>query len=268
LIDLGKHNILGIQIDATDYEATVSKIINAAKNHQAMAVSAIAVHGIMTGVLNRNQKCRLNHFDLLVPDGQPVRWALNIVYKTHLQDRVYGPTLMLNVCEKATKEGLSIFFYGSRPEVISALIANLQVKFPKITIAGCQPSLFRIIDRNEKAIIVQNILESKANIVFVGLGCPRQEVWVYEYRDQLPLPLIAVGAAFDFHAKLLSQAPHWMQTLGLEWLFRLVHEPRRLWKRYLILNPLYLILLVLQVLGLKRYDPTDATIPNGDINFG
>jgi exopolysaccharide biosynthesis WecB/TagA/CpsF family protein len=268
LIDLGKHNVLGIQIDAVDYEAAVDKIIKAAKNHQSMAVSALAVHGIMTGALNRNQKYRLNHFDLLVPDGQPVRWALNLRYHTDLQDRVYGPTLMLKVCEKASEEGLPVYLYGSHSEVLTALIANIQAKVPKITIAGSQPSRFRIIDGNEKGKIIGSIIESKAAILFVGLGCPRQEVWVYEYRNQLPMPLIAVGAAFDFHGKLLSQAPPWIQASGLEWVYRLVHEPGRLWKRYLLLNPLYLFLLGLQMLGIKRYDPMDATMPNSDINFG
>jgi N-acetylglucosaminyldiphosphoundecaprenol N-acetyl-beta-D-mannosaminyltransferase len=268
LIDLGKQNVLGIQINAIDYEAVVTKIITAAKNHHAMTVSALAVHGIMTGVFNEYQKYRLNNLDLLVPDGQPVRWALNVLYKTTLVERVYGPTLMLKICEKAEIDGLPIYFYGSHSDVLSALISNIMIRYPNIHISGYQPSLFRKVTSFEKAGIIKKILETKPAIVFVGLGCPRQETWIYENRNELQLPLIAVGAAFDFYGETLTQAPDWMQIHGLEWLFRLAQEPKRLWKRYLLFNPLYIILLSLQVLGIKRYDPMHALIPCQDENFG
>ena len=116
--------------------------------------------------------------------------------------------------------------------------------------------------------IVEAIRHSGAALLFVGLGCPRQEVWAYEYRETLPMPLIAVGAAFDFHAGLARQAPPWMQRSGLEWLYRLAHEPMRLWKRYVLLNPGYLALLALQAIGLKRFDPKQATPPTQEVGYG
>jgi exopolysaccharide biosynthesis WecB/TagA/CpsF family protein len=268
MIDKGKQNVLGVCVDAVDYEAAVQRIIAAARTRRSMAVSALAVHGIMTGVLNATQRYRLNHLDLVVPDGQPVRWAMNLLYRTRLPDRVYGPTLTLKLCEQAAAAGLPIYLYGSRPTVLDALSRNLRSRFPGLVVAGMQPSRFRQISAQEKQAIVQTIRSSGAALVFVGLGCPRQEVWAYEYRDALAMPLIAVGAAFDFHAGLLPQAPPRLQRLGLEWLYRLLREPRRLWKRYALLNPSYLALLALQASRLKRFDAANTVQPAHEVGYG
>jgi exopolysaccharide biosynthesis WecB/TagA/CpsF family protein len=222
----------------------------------------------MTGVLNAAQRYRLNHLDLVLPDGQPVRWAIRWLYKIGLPDRVYGPTLMLKICERADQEKLPIYLYGSRSVVIEALAQNLAKYFPALTIAGYQPSRFRSVSESEKNDLVAEIHASGAALVFVGLGCPRQETWAYEYREALGMPVIAVGAAFDFHAGYLPQAPEIMQRWGLEWLFRLVQEPSRLWKRYLFLNPAYLVLLVLQWTGLVKFDPQSAARPSGEMRYG
>jgi exopolysaccharide biosynthesis WecB/TagA/CpsF family protein len=268
MIDRGKRNVLGVCVDAVDYEAALARIVAAARQRRGMAVSALAVHGVMTGVLDATQRYRLNHLDLVVPDGQGVRWAMNLLYRARLPDRVYGPTLMLKLCERAAREGLPIYLYGSRSEVLEALARNLRTRFPGLDLAGAQPSLFRRISHAEKQANVETIRRSGAALLFVGLGCPRQEVWAYEYRDALAMPLVAVGAAFDFHAGLLPQAPPWMQRSGLEWLYRLTLEPRRLWKRYVLLNPAYLALLALQATGLKRFDPQRATPPTQEIGYG
>ncbi|MBW4648744.1 MAG: WecB/TagA/CpsF family glycosyltransferase [Kastovskya adunca ATA6-11-RM4] len=268
LIDAGKHNVIGIQVDALDYQSAVNKIITAAHQHQAMSVSALAVHGVMTGVLDKTHRYRLNHFDLVCPDGQPVRWALNLLYKTRLRDRVCGPALMLQVCERAAQEGLPIYLYGSRTEVLEALCKNLRSLFPQLIIAGSQPSRFRQVTESEKEEIASVIRNSGAAITFVGLGCPRQEVWAYEYRDTLSMPAIAVGAAFDFHAGNVPRAPEFMARSGTEWIYRLLHEPKRLWRRYILLNPLYILLFILQWLRLTNFDPTKATPPNQDMRYG
>lgn len=268
MIDAGKRNILGVQVNVIDYEAAVERIIQAAQAKQGLSISALAVHGVMTGVLDDTHRYRLNHFDLICPDGQPVRWALNLMYKAKLRDRVYGPNLTLYTCERAAEEGLSIYLYGSRPEVLQAFADNLRSRYPRLKIAGSQPSRFRTVSAEEKKEIAQQIRDSGADIAFVGLGCPRQEVWAYEYRDALSMPLLAVGAAFDFHAGLLPQAPSTMQNLGLEWLFRLVQEPKRLWKRYVLLNPHYVWLLSQQMLGLRRFDPATAPPPSEEIRYG
>jgi exopolysaccharide biosynthesis WecB/TagA/CpsF family protein len=261
VIRRGRHNLLGVLVDAVDYAAAVETIVQAAERPAPCAVSALAVHGVMTGYLDEAQRARLNHLDLNVPDGQPVRWALNLLHRTQLSDRVYGPTLMLRVCEAAVEHKLPIYLYGSHGDVLEALRTRLQTRFPELTIAGSEPSRFRTLDAAEKRATVERIRASGARITFVGLGCPRQEVWAYEYREALSMPIIAVGAAFDFHAGLLRQAPRWMQDHGLEWLFRLAAEPARLWRRYLLLNPRYVVLVGAQYARLRRFSTTVRVDP-------
>ncbi|MEG4250553.1 WecB/TagA/CpsF family glycosyltransferase [Microcoleus sp. AT3-A2] len=268
MIDKGKKNVLGILVNAVNYEAAVSKIIAAASAGKPMSVSALAVHGVMTGVLDSTHRYRINHIDLVLPDGQPVRWALNWLYHTELPDRVCGPNAMLQICERAAEEGLPIYLYGSQASVLEALSRNLCQRFPKLIIAGTQPSKFRQVSPQEKEEIAQQIRNSGAAITFVGLGCPRQEVWAYEYRDDLSMPLIAVGAAYDFHAGNLAKSPDFLSKIGLEWLFRMIKEPRRLWQRYVFLNPLYIWLFLLQALKIKQFDPTDATPPVEEVLYG
>jgi exopolysaccharide biosynthesis WecB/TagA/CpsF family protein len=268
MIDRGKHNVLGIRIDAVDYEAAAERIIAAAKARRPAAVSALAVHGVMTGVVDAVHRCRLNEFDLLVPDGQPVRWALNLLHRTRLADRVYGPTLMLKTCARAAAEGLPIFLYGSTTEVLAGLRGNLLRQFPRLRVAGVRPSRFRRLSATERDETVAVIRGSAAAITFVGLGCPRQEVWAYEFRQALSMPVVAVGAAFSFHAGERPQAPQFLQNWGLEWLFRFVQEPARLWKRYLLLNPLYLSLLTVQLIRLHPFDPRTGSRPTEEILYG
>ena len=263
-----KHNVLGVGIDAVSRAMAVAGIVEAARERRAMAVSALAVHGVMTGVLDSEHRYRLNHLDLVVPDGQPVRWALNVLHRANLSERVYGPDLMLDVCAEAARHGLPVYFYGSRRDTLAALERNLTSRFPGLIVAGAQPSRFRTISDDERRAVVAEIENAGASIVFIGLGCPRQEVWAYEYRQSLRMPLIAVGAAFDFHAGNLKRAPAAMQRVGLEWLYRLVQEPRRLWRRYLLLNPSYLTLLLAQALRLRRFDVDSAKRPTHEVSYG
>ncbi len=155
--------------------------------------------------------------------------------------------------------GLSVGLYGSRQEVLDDLRRELQATFPRLRLVSVIPSRFGRVSPDEQAELAKRIAASGVDLLFVGLGCPRQEVWLYENRAWLDLPLIAVGAAFDFHAKRLAQAPGWMQDRGLEWLFRFWHEPRRLWRRYVLLNPLFLSLLTLQFLGVRWDDGTECS---------
>jgi exopolysaccharide biosynthesis WecB/TagA/CpsF family protein len=263
----GKRNILGVLISAADYDGTEEAITRAARDGRSLAVSALAVHGLMTGVLDVEQKFRLNQFDMLVPDGQPVRWALNWLHRVALPQRVYGPELTLRICKRAEREGLPVFFYGSTPEVLQPLVSNLKQRFPGLIIAGTEPSKFRQLNASEKTGLASRIRASGASIVFVGLGCPRQETFVYEYKDLLDVPLLSVGAAFPFIAGQLPQAPKWMQDFGLEWLFRLFSEPRRLWQRYLFLNPTYVALLIAQKFGWSHFS-TDGRAPQSELSFG
>jgi exopolysaccharide biosynthesis WecB/TagA/CpsF family protein len=268
MIDLGKHNLLGVNVHAVDYEAAVCKIVEAAENRRPLGVSALAVHGVMTGVMDSEHRHRLNALELIVPDGQPVRWGLNLLHKTKLRDRVYGPNLMLETCRTAAEKRIPIFLFGGKQELLDDLSAKLLDKFPELQIAGMRASRFRTLSAGEKADVIQEINESGAGITCVGLGCPRQEVWAYEFKDDLKMPVLAVGAAFNFHAGQLAQAPPWMQKRGLEWLYRLFKEPKRLWRRYVILNPYYLSLLLGQWSRWKKFDTENTKTPTEEILYG
>ncbi len=267
MIDEGKRNVVGVMVNVIDYEAAVRRVMEAARESRPLTVSALAVHGVMTGVLDDAHRYRLNHLDLVCPDGQPVRWALNRLHGAGLRERVYGPELTLRLCAEAARQGLPVYFYGSRPEVLERLRANMEGRFPGLKVAGARPSRFRTLTPDEKEEVARDIRRSGARLVFVGLGCPRQEVWAFEYRDLLPMPVIAVGAAFDFHAGTEPQAPARLQRVGLEWLFRLLHNPGRLWRRYLLLSPAYVALVVAQAAGLRRFD-TPPPAPTAELRYG
>jgi len=268
VIRAGKKNVIGVNVDVIDYEGAVDYVIQAAKQRRNASISALAVHGVMTGALDREHKHRLNNLDVVLPDGQPVRWALNLLYRAPLNDRCYGPSLTLRLCDRAQQEeDVSVFFYGATPSILAAMRKNLGQKYPRLKIAGMEPSKFRRLTPEEKVQVAEMIKASRANILFVGLGCPRQEVFVYEMRDLLPMPALAVGAAFPFIAGEVRQAPMWIQNMGMEWFFRMCMEPRRLWRRYVYLNPAYVTLLTLQLLGLRRYE-TDGISPSSELLYG
>ena len=246
-----KFHLLGVRVCATDYAEACEAVRIAAVTRSPFTVTALAVHGVMTGALDSWHRRRLNALDMVLPDGQPVRWGLNLLFRAGLRDRVCGPKLMLQVCAMCAQQGLRVAFYGNKQSVLDELCRNLHAAYPGLDIAAAIPSRFDRISQDEQAVLAGHISGSGADLVFVGLGCPRQEVWLFENRALLRIPTIAVGAAFDFHAKRAKLAPVWMQDAGLEWVYRLWHEPRRLWRRYLLLNPLYLVMLGLQRAGLK-----------------
>ena len=255
----GKRSVLGVLVDVTDYADATERIMQAARDRRGFAVTALAVHGVMTGVQDREHNARLNSFDLVTPDGQPVRWALNVLHGAGLTDRVYGPTLTLKVVERAAAEGLPVYLYGSTEPTLEKLVPALEKMFPALKIAGVEASKFRASQPGEPEEIAERIKSSGARLVLVGLGCPRQEIFTYAMRPLLDMPLLAVGAAFDYHAGLLRNPPAWMQRYALEWLWRLGLEPKRLWKRYVLLNPAYLTRLAAQKTGLWKATPPPPT---------
>jgi N-acetylglucosaminyldiphosphoundecaprenol N-acetyl-beta-D-mannosaminyltransferase len=173
---------------------------------------------------------------------------MNRFYKTQLKDRVYGPTLTLRLIQAAAEKNIPVFFYGSQQLTLNKLRENLLKQFPNLKIVGMQADRFRESTNEEKELDRKTIISSGAKLVFVGRGCPRQERWVAENKNHLPAVLLAVGAAFDFHAGTVKQAPAWIQKRGLEWLYRLVQEPGRLWKRYLTTNSYFLYLFFVNAL--------------------
>ena len=264
MIERGKRNVLGVLVDECDYEAAVAFVIAAAQRCEPCGVTALAVHGVMTGVDDPEQRHRLNSLDLVTADGQPVRWALNLLHRCRLRDRVYGPRLTLEVCAAASEHGLPVYFYGSRRETLDLLVPLLVERLPLLQVAGAEPSSFGRTTPPGKQAFVDRIRGSGARITFVGLGCPRQEVFAYEFRDALSMPVLAVGAAFDFHAGVVKEAGPTIQRLGLEWLYRIIQEPRRLAGRYARTNPRFLIRLAAQYLRLWRPDPSATIAPRAE----
>ncbi len=268
MIDRGAGNVLGVRVNAVDYEFAVSRIIESAKAGRRCATSALAVHGVMTGALDSVHRYRLNHLDLVVPDGRPVCWALNLLHGTGLRDVVFGPTLTAQVCAEAARQGLPVYFYGSSGPTLEKLRANLIERFPGLVIAGMEPSKFRRLTTEEQLEAAERIRKSKAGILFAGLGCPRQEVFAYEMGQLLSMPILAVGAAFDYHAGLLKDSPRFLERLGLRWLHRLMQEPRRLWRRYLVTNTQFVALFLAQWLHLWKPDLNCTTEPGENLRFG
>lgn len=259
-------DVLGVTIAGTSLQSAVGAVIYAAKNRQSMAVSALAVHGLMEAVKDPEFQYRLNELDLVLPDGQPVRWALGWLSGVRIPDRVPGPDLMFEVCRSAAREGLGIFLYGSTADTLSRLGSELLRQIPDLRIDGVQPSRFRAATEVEREADRARIATSGASVVFVGLGCPRQEIWIYENHRELAMPVLAVGAAFDYHAGLLKRSPKWMGRAGLEWLYRLAQEPKRLFGRYARFNTRFVISLTLHKLGIRVITPDRAQVPDGAVS--
>jgi N-acetylglucosaminyldiphosphoundecaprenol N-acetyl-beta-D-mannosaminyltransferase len=257
-----KQQVLGVGISPTSYEE-VCRLCQAwveqsraaradLVSEPARYVCVTSVHGIMTARSDAAFRRILNQADLATPDGMPVVWALRS-FGCRTQQRVYGPTLMWALCEQAARQGHRIFLYGARPETLGALSRNLQTRIPGLAVAGMHAPPFRPLTAEEDTEVTRLILASEADLVFVGISTPKQEAWMSAHRATLPgVVMFGVGAAFDFHAGMLSQAPSWMQRNGLEWFYRLAVEPRRLWRRYLLQTPLFLPLWFLQLAGWKR----------------
>ena len=247
-----KYDILGVQVSATTYDEAVEAVVHAAKRGHGAIVSFHAVHALVTASSDARLREAVNGFELLAPDGQPVRWALHWLHGVRLADRVYGPEMMLLLCSRAAREGASVYLYGSTPAAIDALCRQLPARFPGLAIAGAESPPYRALTPEEDDAVVQRINASGAGMVFVGLGAPKQDWFAHDHRGRIAAVQICVGAAFDFHAGLLPMAPTWMQRAGLEWLFRLAKEPKRLWKRYLVTNSVFLLKLAAALAKLAR----------------
>lgn len=216
----------------------------------ARYAAILTVHSVMTAFFDPAYRAVLNQATLGTSDGMPLVWAARS-FGVRGQQRVYGPDLMLALCSQAQLLGHRIFLYGGRDETLPVLCSRLLARFPKLQIAGAYSPPFRPLTQQEDAHCIQQIRSSGADLIFCGIGVPKQERWMAEHRHKLPgCVLLGVGAAFDFHAGRIKQAPAWMQKSGLEWLFRLQMEPGRLWRRYVFLNPLFLALWALQWVGL------------------
>jgi len=238
-----KCDVFGVGVSATTYDEAERAIIAAAKENRSATVTHMSSHGLTDAARNPRFRDIINSFDIVAPDGQPVRWLVNKFHKANLPDRCYGPELMIRLCRTAARQGVSIYLYGSSQKVLDELCRNLKQQCPNLTIAGVESPPFRPLTPEETDEAIQRINNSGAGLVFIGLGCPRQDVFASENKQKIKAVQLAVGAAFDFHAGNKKMAPVWMQKRGLEWFYRLTQEPTRLWKRYFLIHTTLALLL-------------------------
>ena len=246
-------NILGVGVSAVNMAQALATIEDWIARKEQHYVCVSGVHGVMES--QRDERLRMIHnaAGMVTPDGMPLVWLSRLKGFRHVE-RVYGPDLMLACCELSAAKGYRHFFFGGAEGVPGRLADRLRERFPGLTVAGGYSPPFRPLTTEEDQALVRRINEADPDIVWVGLSTPKQERWMHEHVGRIRAPVvIGVGAAFDFHAGLKRQAPRWMQRSGLEWLFRLVTEPRRLWRRYLINNPLFVWNILLQTVDAKRY---------------
>lgn len=246
-------DVLGVPLALTDYQRTMDWMDATIASGSKGYVCVAATHTVMVCQEDADLREAVLNADLVVPDGQPVVWAMNALgYR--LSSRVYGPDLMAHYCRRAAKTGTRMFLYGGRNQgALVQLALNLRRRDPGVRIVGGYAPPFRELTEEEEQAVVDEINASGADVVWVGIGVPKQEKWMARMRDRLDAPvLIGVGAAFDFHAGLVPQAPSWMQALGLEWAYRLTHEPRRLWRRYTRYNPRFVTGFTRQYVSSRR----------------
>lgn len=236
-----KFDVFGVGINGISLNTAIFQIVEMSKKKQAAQITPLAVHGLMIAVQNPNFLKILNNFTLVLPDGQPIRYCLNIFHNLNLKNRVYGPDLMLGLCKELALNEIPLYLYGSTETVVNHLVNNLHNQFPNLHISGFQASKFRELSDDELESLAQQISKTNAQVIFIGLGCPLQEKFAYRLGRYFPGVIVVVGAAFDFLSGNKPMAPRWMQSFSLEWLFRLILEPRRLWYRYLYFNTQFVL---------------------------
>ncbi|MCS7067203.1 MAG: WecB/TagA/CpsF family glycosyltransferase [Meiothermus sp.] len=246
-------NVLGVGISAINIPMALEALEDFIQRKHRTYVCITGVHGVMESQADPELRKIHNQAGLVTPDGMPMVWLSRLAGHKHV-DRVYGPDLMLAVCQASLHKGYRHFFYGGHEGVPELLRDRLQERFPGLQVVGTYSPPFRPLTPEEDAAIVAQINEARPDIVWVGLSTPKQERWMATHLGKIEAPvMIGVGAAFDFHAGLKPQAPRWMQRSGLEWLFRMLSEPRRLARRYLQNNPKFVMAVLMQMLGLRRY---------------
>jgi len=247
-------NVLGVGVSAINIADALANIDRWIATGAHRYVCVTGVHGVMESQRDPALRDIHNRAGLVTPDGMPLVW-LSWLHGHDQVERVYGPDLMLACCAASVTKGYRHFFYGGGTGVPELLVARLQQRFPGLTVAGTWSPPFRELSEAEEEALSARIAAARPDIVWVGLSTPKQERWMARYVGRLRVPvLIGVGAAFDMHAGVKKQAPRWMQRSGLEWLFRLATEPRRLGRRYLINNPWFVWRLLLQSAGMVRHD--------------
>jgi N-acetylglucosaminyldiphosphoundecaprenol N-acetyl-beta-D-mannosaminyltransferase len=250
---LDRVNVLGVGLSVVNLDTALQAISRALESKTKGYVCVTGVHGVMEAQADPQLRGILNRAFLNTPDGIPMVWVGKLRGFKEM-DRVYGPDLMLLVAEFTRDHGYTHFLYGGSEGVAQELKLHLEQRFPGIKIVGTFTPPFRALNAIEETELIQRVSDLKPDIIWVGLSTPKQEMFMAQYAPKLEATLMfGVGAAFDFHAGRVRQAPRWMQRSGLEWFFRLCCEPRRLWRRYFRNNPLFLWRISGQLLGLRKY---------------
>ena len=251
-------SILGMKVHAVGFREAVERIVAWALAQESRYVCVANVHMTMEAYDHSDFRRMVNGADLVVPDGMPLVWMLRRLGFPS-QERVSGPDLVPALLTRAEAEDIRVGFYGSTPEVVERLLAQAQARWPHLPVVYAYSPPFRPLTPEENRRVMEEVRRSGVQMLFVGLGCPRQERWMADHRGNIPAVMLGVGAAFDFLAGAKPRAPRWMREHGLEWLFRLLSEPRRLWQRYVLLNPRFMALAGLQLLGLKSFEQEERS---------
>lgn len=246
--------VLGVRVDAAQIPKVIARMEEwIARREGCRFVAVTGMHGVTEAQHDGKFKEILNAAELVVADGYPLVWLGRRKGFPSLRRRVYGPELMEAFCEQTARKGYRHFFYGGAPGVAKELAERFAERYPGLEVAGTYCPPFRAMTDEEDGEAVAAIEAARADIVWVGLSTPKQERWMFEHRERLSVPvLIGVGAAFDFHTGRVARAPDWMRENGLEWLFRLLQEPRRLWRRYLVYGSQFAVLVILESLGWRK----------------
>lgn len=241
--------ILNVRVSAIDMNTAIASFASWIGQAQSRYVCVADVHSVMLTRTNSMHRASLANADMITPDGMPLVWVSRL-FGSRSTRRVCGPDLLSQVCAHSETAGWRHYFYGGAPGVAEEMVTTLLEKYPRLNVVGYQSPPFRPLTGEEDAAMVSDINAAEPDIVWVGLGCPKQEKWMFDHVHRIHnATLIGVGAAFDFHSGRVKRAPLWAQRAGLEWMFRLLSEPRRLWRRYLVLAPRFATLVFFQILS-------------------
>lgn len=257
---MNKLDILGSHISTGSYESFVEEIVGRGKRQESSYVCVANVHMVMEAHKDLEFRKILNEADITTPDGMPLVKGMKMLYGRE-QDRVAGMDLMPSLLEEAEARSMSVYFYGSTDEVLGKITERARKEFPQLHIAGAYSPPFRKLSKDEENEIIRNINASEPNLLFVALGCPKQEKWMARHVGKIDACMLGVGGAFPVYAGEQSRAPMWMQKMSLEWLYRLILEPGRLWKRYMVTNSAFIFHFVKRWIGMKAggYPDTSPT---------